>query len=346
MKTGSQPIAARQVTHVSRPRRIPLPIRRKPASSGEPAVATPADQPRPRLLRVRDPAAGSGMSTRKPGPFSPAPVMTHVRVMFRDSAAKQPGNQRAPTAFPEVPHGLRIAADPPRPARRQRRHPMAVAGQAATGSIALDAGISWKTTAQAPAVRVVLRRGYQPAIRNVRPRTHHVVFLLHRPHRLSHQHAQGRVTGSGNRIAASGFAWQAVAAAAVPAVAHALHRRIRAWIATRAVPPVVRLPQEEQRPLMIPANRLRRQRPAIRTTVKASVTGNGMAPRGRLIHPRARPSARVIRSHRSQEHRWGRSSRSAARLLWAAVRSLATNGICRWLVSDCVSRRSKKPCTW
>ena len=286
------------------------------------------------------------MSTRKPGPFSPAPVMTPVPVMFRDSAAKQPGNRRVPTAFPEVPHGLRIAADPPRPVHRQRRHPMAVVAPAATGSIALDAGISWKTTAQAPTVRVVLRRGSQQAIRNVRRRTHHVVFHLHRPHRLSHQHAQELATGSGNRIAASGSAWQAVAAAAVPAAAHALHRRIRAWTATRAAPPAVRLRQEEQRPLTIPANRRRRQRPAIRTTVKASVTGNGMAPRGRLILPRARTSARVIRSHRSQEHRWVRSSRFAARLLSAAVRSLATNGICRWLVSDCVGRRSKKRCTW
>jgi hypothetical protein len=303
MKTGSQPIAVLPVTPVSHPRRIPLPIRQKPASNDGPAVATPADQLRPRLLPVRDPAAGRGMSTRKPGPFSPAHVMTHVPVMFRDSAAKQPGNRRVPTAFPEVPHALRIAADPPRPARRQRRHPMAVVAPAATGSIALAAGISWKTIAQAPAVRVVLPRGSQPAIRNVRRRTHHVVFHLHRPHRLSHQHAQELATGSGNRIAAFGFAWQAVAAAAVPVAAHALHRRIRAWIATREAPPAVRLPQEEQRPLMIPANRRRRQRPAIRTTVKASVTGNGMAPRGRLIHPRARPSARVIRSHRSQEHR-------------------------------------------
>ena len=345
MKNGSQPIAARQVTPVSRPRRIPLPIRPRPASNDEPAVATPADQLRPRLLPVRDPAAGRGMSTRKPGPFSPAPVMTHVPVMFRDSAAKQPGNRRARTAFPEVPHGLRIAADPPRPVHRQRRHPMAVVAPAATGSIALDAGISWKTTAQAPAVRAVLRRGSQLAIRNVRRRIHHVVFHLHRPHRLSHQHAQGRVTGSGNRIAASGFAWQAVAAAAVPATARALHRPIRAWTATRAAPPAVRLRQEEQRPLTIPANRRRRQRPAIRTTVKASVTGNGMAPRGRLIHPRARTSARVIRSHRSQEHRWVRFSRCAAHSPKAAAKSLAMNGICPSKASACAPLNWVSHCT-
>ena len=141
MKTGSQPIAARQVTPVSRQRQIQLLSRRKPVSNDEPAVATPADQLRPRLLPVRDPAAGRGMSTRKPGPFSPAHVMTHVPVMFRDSAAKQPGNRRVPTAFPEVPHGLRIAADPPRLARRQPPPPTVVAGPDAHGFIVWAAGI-------------------------------------------------------------------------------------------------------------------------------------------------------------------------------------------------------------
>ncbi len=168
MKNGSQPIAARQVTPVSRPRRIPLPIRRKPASNDEPAVATLADQLRPRLLPVRDPAAGRGMSTRKPGPFSPAPVMTHVPVMFQTSVANRPGNQLAPTAFPEEPHGHRIVAAPPHPVRQRRRHRTVVAVPDARISIASVPGISSRITAldrSAPAVRPL---GSRLVIRNAR----------------------------------------------------------------------------------------------------------------------------------------------------------------------------------
>jgi hypothetical protein len=79
--------------------------------------------------------------------------------------------------------------------------------------------------------------------------------------------------------------------------------------------------------------------------VKASVTGNGMAPRGRLILPRARTSARVIRSHRSQEHRWVRFSRCAAHSPKAAAKSLAMNGICPSKASACAPLNWVSHCT-
>lgn len=134
--------------------------------------------------------------------------------------------------------------------------------------------------------------------------------------------------------------------AAVRAAASVRRPRIRAWTATLVAPQAARRLAAARQRLMIRANRLHRQRPAIPIPATGFVAGNGMARHGRWSHQHAQNSVRAMRSHPFRGLRSGRCSRSAVRLPWVAVKSSATNGICRSKVLGCVSRRSKKRCTW
>ncbi len=144
----------------------------------------------------------------------------------------------------------------------------------------------------------------------------------------------------------SGLGSPAAAVAVDQTVVRAPHRAIRVSTAIRGAVPAVQYRPAEPRPRMIPANRRHRQRPATRTTVRDSVAGNGMGPPGFWNLQRAPNSVRAIRHRRFRERRTDRCSRFAARLPWAAARSLAMNGICRSSVSGCVGPRFMRPCTW
>lgn len=137
----------------------------------------------------------------------------------------------------------------------------------------------------------------------------------------------------------------AAAAAERPDVV-ALRLVIRVLTATRAATPAVLRRREEPPPLTIPASRHHRQRRAIPITAKDSVAGNGTGLLGFWSLPPAQNSAHVIPLHHSPERRMVRFSRFVAHLLKDVVKSLVMNGICRSLVSACVSPRFMRRCTW
>lgn len=346
MRTGNLSIAAPTTIRASRQRRIPHLNRRKPESSVEPAARDRRHQ-RPRHpLPVPDHARGHGMRLRKRGRSSRRTVLRSVPVMFRSFADNRPENPLAPTAFPAGHRGRRIAADPPRPVLRRQRHQTAAAGRAAPGITVSAAGISSKTTAQAPIVPAVLRLEFPSEIPSVKPITPAAVFLLRLLRHHNRRVVPDPATGSGNQHETSGSAFPATAAAVARPAVRAHHRAIPVLTVTRAeVPDAQCLPAAPRR-LTIPVNRRHPQRRATPTTVKVFVVGNGMEPHGFSSLRPAQNSARAIPHRRSLEHRTVRSSRFAVRLLWAAVRSSAMNGTCPSLVSVFVSPRFTRRCTW
>lgn len=346
MRTGNLSIAAPTTIRASHQRRIPRPNRRKPASSVEPAARDRRHR-RPRHpLPVPDHARGHGMRLRKRGRSSRRTVLRSVPVMFRSSADNRPENPLALTAFPAGHRGHRIAADPQPPVRRRRPHPTAAVERAAPGITDSAAGISLKTTAQAPIVPAVLRSGSPPEIPSARPTTRGAVFL----HRLRRHHnrrvVQVPATGSGNQHETSGFEFPATAVAVARLAVRAHHRAILVSTVTHAAVPDARCLLAEPRRLTIPVNRRHPQRRATPTTVKASVAGNGMEPHGCSSLRPVQNSVRAIPRRHFPELRTVRFSKFAVRSPWAAVRSLAMNGTCLSLVSVFVSPRFTRRCTW
>lgn len=328
MRTRNPSIAAPITIRASHRRRIPLPNRRKPVSSDEPAARVRRRRQPPHPLPAPDRASGHGMRLQRPGPSSHRTVHRSAPVMFRSSVDNRLENPLARTAFPAVPLVLHIAADPQPPVRRRPRPRTAAAEQAAPGITDSAAGISLRTIARDQIARAVHRREFRSEIPSVRPITRAVAFR----HRLRLLHnlraVPDPVTGSGNRRATSGSEFRAIAVAAVPLAVPALHRIILGSTVTRVAALDARFRLAVRPPLMIPANHRHRQRRAIPTTAKASVAGSGTEPHGSSSLQRARSSVRAIRHRHSLERRTVRSSRCAVRLPSAAVKSLAMSGTC------------------
>ena len=346
MRTGNLSIAAHTTIRASRQLRIPHLNRQKPESSVEPAARDRRHRPLRHPLPAPDHAHGHGMRLRKHGRSSRRTVLRSVPVMFRSSADNRPENRLAPTAFPAGHRGHRIAADPPPPVRRRRRHQTEAAERAVRGITDSAAGISSKTTAQAPIAPAVLRSEFPLAIPSVRRITRAAVFRRRLRRHHNRRAVRDPATGSGNQHETSGFEFPATAVVVARQAAPAHHRAIPVSTVTHAAVPDARcLPAGPQRPT-IPVNHHHPQRRAIPTTVKAFVAGNGMEPHGFSSPQLAQSSVRAIPHHRSPELRTVRFSRCAVPLPSAAVRSLVMNGTCPSLVSVFVSPRFTRRCTW